>query len=123
MTSFSLKCILNYSQNVENVKPQDIDVWIVSGEMWHEDYKKTGFYVFFLKLSWKKTPSWIVVQRSENIHVWQDVSISVSVSNCFEFILSKVFQNSQSRLIMKMSSMNLYVLYHDEKFYELTPNI
>ena len=46
MTSFSLKCILKYSQNVENVKPQDIDVWIVSGEMWHEDYKKQGFMYF-----------------------------------------------------------------------------
>ena len=46
MTSFSLKCILKYSQNVENVKPQDIDVWIVSGEMWHEDHKKQGFVYF-----------------------------------------------------------------------------
>ena len=44
------------------------------------------------------------------IHVSPDGSVSISVSNCFEFILSKDLENSQSPLVIKISSMNLYVL-------------
>ena len=44
------------------------------------------------------------------IHVSPDVSVSISLSYCFEFILSKDLENSQSPLIMKTSSVNLYVL-------------
>ena len=44
------------------------------------------------------------------IHVSLDGSVSISVSNCFESILSKDLENSQSPLVIKISSMNLYVL-------------
>ena len=44
------------------------------------------------------------------IHVSLDESVSISVSNCFESILSKDLENSQSPLVIKISSMNLYVL-------------